>query len=103
MTCEITDSLDEFERVAAPHLLADPVRQTVPLTVLSSLRHAGPSAFGDEPPVLGWHRRTDETVDGVVLQTPPHPLLLTSVRAESVGSLLTLLAAEHELPDAVNL
>jgi len=103
MAWELTDSLDAFERAAVPHLLVDPVRQTVPLTVLTNLRHAGPSAFGEERPLLGWHRREDGTVDGVVLQTPPYPLLLASAPAGSVAGLLTLLAAERDLPAAVNL
>jgi RimJ/RimL family protein N-acetyltransferase len=103
MAWELTDSLDEFEHVAVPHLLAEPVHQTVPLSVLASLREAGPARFGDSSPVFGWHRREDGTVDGAVLQTPPYPLLLASVPAGSVAGLLTLLGAERSLPAAVNL
>lgn len=103
MAWELTESLDDFERVAAAHLLADPVRQTVPLSVLASLREAGPARFGDSPPLFGWHRRTDGTVDGAVLQTPPYALLLASAPAGSVPALLTVLDAERGLPTAVNL
>lgn len=103
MPWELSDSLDEFERIAAPHLLADPVRQTVPLTVLTSLREAGLARFGDSPPLFGWHRRDDGTVDGVVLQTPPYPLLLASAPDNSVRGLLTVLSAGRGLPTAVNL
>src|SRR5215469_15909063 len=103
MAWQLTDSLDEFERVAAPHLLADPVRQTLPLSVLASLRHRGTSAFGSTPPIFGWHRREDGTVDGAVLQTRPFPMLLASVPAGSVADLLTLLGAERQLPAAVTL
>jgi RimJ/RimL family protein N-acetyltransferase len=102
MTWELTDSLDEFERVAAPHLLADPARQTVPLSVLASFRGAGLARFGDSPPLFGWHRRDDGTVDGAVLQTPPFPLLLASVPDGSVPGLLTVLSAERGLPTAVS-
>jgi RimJ/RimL family protein N-acetyltransferase len=102
MAWELTDSLDEFQRVAAPHLLADPVRQTVPMSVLASLRHAGPSAFGESPPLFGWHCQADGTVDGAVLQTPPFALLLASVPAGSVPGLLRVLSAERGLPAAVN-
>ena len=102
MTWELTDSLDEFERVAAPHLLADPARQTVPLSVLASLREAGLTRFGDSPPLFGWHRRDDGTVDGAVLQTPPFPLLLASAPDGSVAALFTVLSAERGLPTAVS-
>jgi RimJ/RimL family protein N-acetyltransferase len=103
MAWQLTDSLDEFERVAAGHLRADPVRQTVPLSVLASLRHAGLSRYSAEPPVFGWHQRADGTVDGAVLQTPPFPVLLASLPAGSVPGLLAVLAAERGLPTGVNL
>src|SRR5215467_1920331 len=93
MAWELTDSLDEFDRVAAAHLLADPARQTVPLSVLASLREAGLARFGDSPPLFGWHRGGDGAVDGAVLQTPPFPLLLASAPAGSVASLLTVVPA----------
>jgi RimJ/RimL family protein N-acetyltransferase len=103
MAWELTDSLDEFARVAASHLQADPVRQTVTLSVLASLQHAGPARFGASPPVFGWHRAADGTVDGTVLQTPPFPLLLADVPTGSTPDLLTVLAAGRRLPAAVNL
>lgn len=102
MAWKLTDSLDEFERVAAPHLRADPVRHTVPLTVLASLQRTGMSRFGDEPPIFGWHCQADGTVDGAVLQTPPYALLLASVPADAMGDLLALLRAGRALPAAVN-
>jgi RimJ/RimL family protein N-acetyltransferase len=103
MAWQLTDSLDEFERAAAGSLRADPVRQTVPLSVLASLRHAGLSRYGADPPMFGWHQRADGTVDGAVLQTPPFPLLLASLPVGSAPGLLTALAAERGLPAAVNL
>jgi RimJ/RimL family protein N-acetyltransferase len=103
MAWQLTESLDEFERAATARLLADPVRQTVPLSVLANLRQAGLFRYGAEPPVFGWHQRTDGTVDGAVLQTPPFPLLAASLPAGSVADLLGALAAERALPAAVNL
>jgi RimJ/RimL family protein N-acetyltransferase len=103
MAWQLTDSLDEFENAAAAHLRADPVRQTVPLSVLANLRHADLARYGADPPVFGWHQRADGTVDGAVLQTPPFPFLLASLPAGSVPGLLALLAAERGLPAAVNL
>lgn len=103
MAWQLTDSLDEFDRAAGGHLRADPVRQTVPLSVLASLRHSGESAFGDDPPVFGWHCQPDGTVDGAVVQTPPFPMLLATLPAGSVPDLLALLAARRSLPTAVTL
>jgi RimJ/RimL family protein N-acetyltransferase len=103
MAWQLTDSLDEFERAAGEHLRADPARQTVPLSVLDSLRHAGLSRYGSDPPMFGWHQRADGTVDGAVLQTPPFPLLLASLPAGSVPGLLGALGAASGLPAAANL
>jgi RimJ/RimL family protein N-acetyltransferase len=103
MTWQLTDSLDEFERAAGEHLRADPVRQTVPLTVLVSLRQTGLSRYGADPPVFGWHQGADGTVDGAVLQTPPFPLLAASLPAGSAVELVVTLAAQRGLPTAVNL
>src|SRR5215475_1059102 len=102
MAWQLTDSLDDFESAVAAHLQADPVRQTVPLSVLASLRHAGPARFGNSPPVFGWHHGPDGTVDGVVLQTPPFPLMLAIAPPGSVPALLMALAAGRMLPEAVN-
>jgi RimJ/RimL family protein N-acetyltransferase len=102
MAWQLTDSLDEFERTAGDLLHADPVRQTVPLSVLGSLRHAGPARFGDGPPIFGWHRRADGSVDGAVLQTPPYPLLVASLPTGSAGDLLALLHAKRDVPTAAN-
>jgi len=103
MAWQLTDSLDEFERATAEHLRSDPVRQTVPLSVLANLRHAGLERYGTDPPLFGWHQRDDGTIDGAVLQTPPFPLLLASLPAGSVPGLLAALAAERAQPTAVNL
>jgi ribosomal protein S18 acetylase RimI-like enzyme len=103
VTWQLTNSLDEFERAAGEHLRADPVRHTVPLSVLANLRHAGLSRYGADPPVFGWHRQADGTVDGAVLQTPPFPLLAASLPAGSVPGMLEALAWHHGLPTAANL
>ncbi len=103
MAWQLTERLDEFERAVAAHLHADPVRHTVPLSVLASLRHVGLSRYGADPPVFGWHQRADGTVDGAVLQTPPFPLLAASLPAGSASELIGLLTAERGLPSAVNI
>ncbi len=123
MAWRLTGSLEEFLAAAGDHLRSDPVRNTVPLTVLSALRRDGLSAFGDQPPAFGWHevtmhtRGTDgaggtagtggtggtrATVDGAFLQTPPFPLWLATLPPGSVAALVEAFRAGPGLPAAVN-
>ncbi len=102
MAWRLTDNLDTFLDAAGDHLCADPVLHTVPLTVLETVRLVGSSAFGDSPPLFGWHESADGIVDGAFLQTPPFPLLLATLPPASARSLLDLLATERKLPAAVN-
>ncbi len=93
MTWRLTGSLEEFLAAAGDHLRSDPVRNTVPLTVLGALEHRGLAAFGDKPPVFGWHERAKGTggaggtadggdtggaVDGAFFQTAPFPMWLAT-------------------------
>jgi ribosomal protein S18 acetylase RimI-like enzyme len=103
MTWTVAASLDELTAAADDHLRSDPVRNTVTLTVLSSLRHSGLSAFGDGPPVFGWHETAEGTVDCTFLQTGPFPLLLSALPPGSAASLLEALRAGPGLPAAVNI
>jgi len=102
MAWRLTNSIDAFLDAAGDHLRADPVVHTVPLTVLERLRLSGPSAFGDSPPLFGWHESADGALDGAFLQTPPHPVLVATLPLGSAGSLVDLLIAEAALPGAVN-
>jgi RimJ/RimL family protein N-acetyltransferase len=102
MAWRLTDSADDFLDAAGEHLRADPVLHTVQLTVLETLRLSGPSAFGDSPPVFGWHESASGATDGAFLQTPPFPVLLATLPPGSARSLLDLLAAERRPPSAVN-
>jgi RimJ/RimL family protein N-acetyltransferase len=103
MAWQLTNSLDAFLDAAGDHLRSDPVRHTVPLTVLETLRDRGLSAFGDSPPLFGWHRSAAGGTDGAFLQTPPFPLLLASLPAASAAPLLDVLVAGGRSPAAVNL
>jgi RimJ/RimL family protein N-acetyltransferase len=103
MPWTVTRSLDEFLATAGDQLRADPVIHTVPLTVLESLRQHGPSAFGDDAPVYGWHEPAGAQVDGAFFQTPPHPILTVSLPAGSAADLIKRLGAEVGLPTAINL
>jgi RimJ/RimL family protein N-acetyltransferase len=103
MAWTLTHNLDEFVAAAGDHLRTEPVLQTVALTVLESLRQRGPSAFGDDPPVYGWHESADGQVDGAILQTPPFPVLVATLPAGSAPDLIMRLGANTGLPAAINL
>jgi RimJ/RimL family protein N-acetyltransferase len=108
MAWTMTSSLDEFLDAAAGHLRAEPVRNTVLLTVLESLRHSGLAAYSDSPPVFGWHvagagAAGPGAVDGAFLQTPPHPVLLARLPEGSAGTLIDVLTTDGRRPQAANL
>ncbi|GII24487.1 GNAT family N-acetyltransferase [Planosporangium mesophilum] len=94
----ITESLDEFVAGADRFLRSDPTGNTLPLTIVQTLRASGLTAYGDVP-LFGWWRAADGTVDGAFLQTPPYPMLLTRMPAAAVPSLVDeLTAAGRRLP-----
>jgi RimJ/RimL family protein N-acetyltransferase len=97
-----TRSLDAFAETVGDLLRAEPVRNTVPLTLLAALDARGPSAFGDDPPRYGWHA-SGGVVDGAFLQTPPFPLLVAELPAGSAAELISLLGEDGGLPAAANL
>jgi RimJ/RimL family protein N-acetyltransferase len=102
MAWMLTRDLDTFAGMAGDLLRADPVRHTVPLTLLATLRASGPSAFGDDPPRYGWHASDGGTVDGAFLQSPPFPVLVAALPAGSAPDLIGLLAEDGALAAAAN-
>jgi predicted GNAT family acetyltransferase len=95
MAWHITDSVDEFDRVAGDFLKSRPVEHTVPLTLVDTLRKRGPHFYGAGDPYFGWWRDDDGGVGGAFLRTPPFPLYLTV--APAVPELAELLA-DRPLP-----
>jgi RimJ/RimL family protein N-acetyltransferase len=102
MPWTLTRSLDAFAETADELLRAEPVRHTVPLTLLATLRASGPSAFGTDPPRYGWHRSADGLLDGAVMQTPPFPVLVAALPTGSAADLIRVLGADGGLPAAAN-
>ena len=102
MPWTLTRSLDTFAGTAGDLLRAEPVRHTVPLTLLATLRASGPSTFGDHPPRYGWHVSAGGLIDGAVMQTPPFPVLVAALPAGSAADLIGLLSADGGLPAAAN-
>ncbi|MBS2553563.1 GNAT family N-acetyltransferase [Catenulispora sp. NL8] len=89
MTWHLTSDLDEFERAAGEFLRADPVRNTVLLTVMASLRASGAGAYSDVPPYFGWY--TDSQTRAAFLRTPPMPAIVTDAPADAMESLVGVL------------
>jgi GNAT superfamily N-acetyltransferase len=102
MPWTLTHSLDASADAAGDLLRSDPVRHTVPLTLLAALRTQGPSAFGDIPPRCGWHTGDGGLVDGAFLQTPPFPVLVAALPAGSAADLIRLLSENGGLPAVAN-
>jgi RimJ/RimL family protein N-acetyltransferase len=95
MVWHLTDSADEFHRVAGDYLRARPVEHTIPLTVVDTLRKRGPHQFGSSDPFFGWWQDDAGGVRGAFLRTPPYPLYVTA--APAVPELVELLA-DRPLP-----
>ncbi|MBO3750976.1 GNAT family N-acetyltransferase [Streptosporangiaceae bacterium NEAU-GS5] len=97
MTWTLVSSQEKFPAAAEAWLLRDPVRNTVPLTVLRGIRTG---LFIDDV-MLGWHipdHVADGEIDGVALHTQPFPLLLGAVDPGLLAPLATeLIALEHPL------
>ena len=102
MAWTLTRNLDLFAGTAGELLRAEPVRHTLPLTLLATLHASGPSTFGDDPPRYGWHGSADGLLDGVVMQTPPFPVLVAALPAGSAPDLIRLLGEDGGLPAAAN-
>ena len=86
MTWHLTSDLDEFEAAAGDFLRADPVRNTVLLTVVASLRASGAGAYSDVPPYFGWY--ADPETRAAFLRTPPMPVIVTDAPAGAMESLV---------------
>jgi predicted GNAT family acetyltransferase len=92
MAWTLTHDLDAYQSAAGGLLTSQPVRNTVLLSVLASLTRLGPAAYGDEPPLFGWWSEGG-VLSAAVLQTPPHPMLLTDLPGESAAELAAALTS----------
>lgn len=89
MTWHVTADIDEFETVAGDFLRADPVRNTVLLTVVASLKTSGATTYSDTPPSFGWY--ADSEVLAAFLRTPPKPAIMTDAPAGAARELVEVL------------
>jgi RimJ/RimL family protein N-acetyltransferase len=84
MAWEITSDLDRFAKAAGDFLRSSPVQHTVFLTLIDNLRSRGLHAYGPGDPYFGWWTASDGSVAGVLLQTPPHPVMFSSLPSGAV-------------------
>ena len=101
MVWELTDDLESFMTAAEAYLRSRPVQHTTLLTLLGTLRRRGLSAYGREAPIFGAWRDHSGVVAGVLLQTPPHPVLFGEVPPGAVTEAVNAFAG-RSLP-GVNL
>lgn len=106
MPWTFTSDLPAFLAAARPALAADPVVNTSLMTVVDALERRGLDAYGSDAPLFGWwtgrhaadtDTDTDTTVVGVLVHTPPHPLLIGALPPEAVRELGAALTAEPVL------
>ncbi|MFD0886260.1 GNAT family N-acetyltransferase, partial [Streptosporangium algeriense] len=72
---------------AEPWLSRDPVRNTIPLTMLRAVREG----LWGEDPLMGWATDHGGEVVAVALHAPPQLLVLADMPAEAVRELATAL------------
>jgi predicted GNAT family acetyltransferase len=101
MTWTITDDVSAYHFAAGPFLAADPERHTALLSTTARLRGFGLTAFGTEAPLLGWWS-SGGAVRAAVLQTPPFPMLITSLPQASADELAGELVARRAAPSEIN-
>ncbi|MFF3214868.1 GNAT family N-acetyltransferase [Streptomyces sp. NPDC002886] len=97
MPWTFTSDLPAFLAAARPALAADPVVNTSLMTVVDALERRGPDAYGSDAPLFGWWtdpRAIDAAVAGVLVHTPPYPLLTGALPAGAVRELGAALTAE---------
>jgi predicted GNAT family acetyltransferase len=102
MSWTLTDSAHDYLAAAGDFLRADPVRNTIPLTVAETVRVRGPRAFGEIAPLFGWWRRPDGEIAAALLHTPPYPVLLTALPEDSARPLAEKLIARRREVRGVN-
>lgn len=104
MAWELTDDLESFMTAAEAYVHARPVEHSTLLTLIGTLRRRGLTAYGKKAPVFGAWRDHNGVVGGVLVQTPPHPVLFGEVPsaavAEAVGAFEGMALTGVNLPVA---
>ena len=99
----LSDSLPEYSATAEGLLRANAGRNTILLNVAETLRARGVAAFGPESPLFGWWQPPGERAVGAAfLHTPPWPVVLTSMTAQTAAELAHALASRGRAVSGVN-
>lgn len=100
MGWNVTGDLESYTAEAGGFLHADPVANTVPLSVIETLRAQGADAFGREP-LFGWWR-SGAQVGAAFLLTGAYPVLLSEMPEHAAADLADALADRRAVPPGVN-
>jgi GNAT superfamily N-acetyltransferase len=92
MAWELTEDVERFSATAGDFLRSRPVQHTVLLTLVDKLRRRGKHAYGPDDPIFGWWRPPGDAVRGVLVQTPPHPMMFSEIPAEAVPAAVAAVA-----------
>ena len=99
----LSDSLQDYSVTAGGLLQANAGRNTILLNAAETLRARGLATFGPGTPLFGWWQQPGTgVVSAAFLHTPPFPVVLTSMAAESAAALAQALAARGRAVPGVN-
>jgi ribosomal protein S18 acetylase RimI-like enzyme len=99
MAWQLTDDVETFDATAGEFLRSRPIEHTNLLTLVDTLRRRGRNAYGPDDPVFGWWSTPAGQVSGVLIQTPPHPMLFSELPPRAVAAAVETLAG-RDLPGA---
>jgi ribosomal protein S18 acetylase RimI-like enzyme len=92
MAWEETNDAERFWRATEGFMRERRIDLTVPLSIIDSLRAGG--SWGSTPPRLAWFRDEPGDVAAVVVETPPHRPVVSSMPATAIVAL----AGRREAP-----
>lgn len=95
MPWHLTRDLAAFDAAAAAFVNADPVQNTLFVSIATVLKRRGPGAYSSHPPHFGWYVGESGQVEAVFLQTPPHPVRMTAAPDDVVAELVEALSRDH--------
>ncbi|WP_067541952.1 GNAT family N-acetyltransferase [Nocardia crassostreae] len=99
MSWTLSEDPAAFDRAAGAYLAADPIRHTIPLSVVGNLA-AGRATF--DSTLFGWWADETRTVTAAFMHTPPWPAGLYGVDERAAAELVRILTERDHRISAVN-